>query len=50
MEVVQIHNVIMLMIILIVEIYFIDPNLEDDNVTVSNGAIRKTRNFRLSNL
>ena len=48
----QIHNVILLMIILIVEIYFIDvdPNLEDNNVTVSNGAIHKTRNFGLSNL
>ncbi|KAF3961549.1 hypothetical protein CMV_013843 [Castanea mollissima] len=45
-----IHNVIMLMIILIVEISFIDPNLEDNNVTISNGAIVETRNFRLSNL
>ena len=35
---------------LIVEIYFIDPNLEDNNVTISNGAVHKTRNFRLSNL
>ena len=34
----QIHNVIILLIILIVEIFFIDPNLEDNNVTISNGA------------
>ena len=33
------HNVIMLMITLIVEIYFIDPKLEDNNVTITNGAI-----------
>ena len=47
----QIHSVILFTIILIVEIYFIDidPNLEDNNVTVSNGAIHKTRNFRLLN-